>query len=227
MNTAKRPLSQLIYKRVQDIPASPRIVTLHKHNQYGQDVKDFAFAASPDARIIGLESYKGVFVGKEIVGYTWFIGPFGTPSPLFFGDALAEIERFLWDEIDRQARPEAELPFLLGVEQGAIMAIASAAAVPDLVSGVIAVGGFLPIVPGWEPPLAPLEGLPVLLIEDPDKPAPANVLSGERLAETLGGWGAEVTLVTAPDPTEQVPAEVMSRWLSARSPKFRAVESDE
>jgi hypothetical protein len=224
MSTAKRPLSQLIYKRVQDIPASPRIVTLHKHNQYGQDVKEFAFAASPDARIIGLESYKGVFLGKEIVGYTWFIGPSHQPSPIFFGDALAEIERFLWDEIDRQAKTEAELPFLLGVEQGAIMAIASAGAVPDLISGVIAVGGFLPIVPGWEPPLAPLDGLPVLLIKDPAVPAPANVLSGEKLAETLRDWGAEVTLVTASNPTTQVPAEIMSRWLSARSPRFRTVE---
>src|SRR5690606_28837810 len=84
-----------IYARIQDTPSSPRIVTLHKHNQYAADVKDYAFAASPNARIIGLESYKGVFVGKEIVGYTWFIGPQQAPSPIFFGDALAEIERFL------------------------------------------------------------------------------------------------------------------------------------
>src|SRR5690606_6325905 len=122
-----RPLSQLIYARIQDTPSSPRIVTLHKHNQYAADVKDYAFAASPNARIIGLESYKGVFVGKEIVGYTWFIGPQQAPSPIFFGDALAEIERFLWDEIDRQETASAELPFLIGVEQGAIMALAAAA----------------------------------------------------------------------------------------------------
>lgn len=219
-----RPLSQLIYKRVQDVPSSPRIITLHKDNQYGQDVKEYAFAASRDARIIGLESYKGVFVGKEIVGYTWFIGPYSRPSPLFFGDALAEIERFLWDEIDRQETAAAELPFLLGVEQGAIMAIAAAAAVPDLLSGVIAVDGFLPIVPGWEPPLAPLDGLPILLIDDPATPPPDDVLGGERLVETLRGWGADITRVTIPDPIATVPAGAMSHWMAARTVRSRSLE---
>lgn len=220
--SSRRPLSQLIYKRIQDNGASPRIITLLKHNQYGQDVKAFAFAASPDARIIGLESYKGVFLAKEIVGYTWFIGPASHPSPLFFGDALAEIERFLWDEIDRQATQDAELPFLIGVEQGAIMAIASSAAVPDLLSGVIAFGGFLPIVTGWEPPLVPLDGLPVLLIDDANTVAPHDVLAGERLAETLRSWGADVTLVTALNPTVDIPADAMSRWMSDRAPRYRA-----
>lgn len=220
-----RPLSQLIYARIQDMPSSPRIVTLHKHNQYAADVKDYAFAASPNARIIGLESYKGVFVGKEIVGYTWFIGPQQAPSPIFFGDALAEIERFLWDEIDRQETASAELPFLIGVEQGAIMALAAAAAVPDLISGVIAVDASLPVVPGWEPPLAPLDNLPVLLIEDPARPAHESVLTGERLADTFTAWGADVTRATVQDASNTVPAEIMSRWMSAREPRILQVDS--
>lgn len=223
MTTTKRPLSQLIYKRVQANGASPRILTLHKYNQYGQDVKDYALAASPNAHIIGLESYKGVFLGKEIVGYTWFVGPFAHPSPLFFGDALAEIERFLWDEIDRQDTTDVELPFLLGVEQGAIMAIAAAAAVPDLVSGVIAIGGFLPDVPGWEPPLVPLDGLPILLIDDPAVTPPADVLAGDALVAKLREWGADVTRVEVPAPLDTVPAGTLSRWMTSRSPRTRRV----
>ena len=69
-------------------------------------------------RIIDLQSYKGVYVGRDIVGYTWYIGPLARPSPIYFGDGLAEIEWFLWDEIDRQSPGPAELPFLIGVEQG-------------------------------------------------------------------------------------------------------------
>jgi pimeloyl-ACP methyl ester carboxylesterase len=220
-----RPLSQLIYKRVQDNGASPRILTLHKYNQYGQDVKEYAFAASPDARIIGLESYKGVFLEKSIVGYTWFVGPFDRPSPLFFGDALAEIERFLWDEIDRQEGDQAELPFLIGVEQGAIMALAAAAAVPDLISGAIAVDAALPVVPGWEPPLAPLDGLPILQIDDPARQPVQGVLSGDELAETFTRWGGIVTRVSVPEPSSQVPAEPMARWMGAHTPRFRSKDA--
>ena len=215
-----RTLSQLVYTRVQEGEGSPRIITLHKHNQRARDVNEYGIAASSTGRVIGLESYKGVYVGREIVGYTWFIGPFDQPSPLFFGDALAEIERFLWDEIDRQDTDEPELPFLVGVEQGAIMALAAAAAVPDLLSGVIAVDGFLPVVPGWSPPLAPLDGLPILLLNDHAKPAPnGKVLAGDRLVDTLRNWGAEVR--QHPAPSGSVPEQEMSTWIAAQAPRYR------
>ena len=215
-----RSLSQLLYTNVQSGERSPRIITLHKYDQHGGDVREYGLAASPTGRVIGLESYKGVFVGKNITGYTWFIGPLNKPSPLFFGDALAEIERFLWDEIDRQGPGEAELPFLVGVEQGAIMALAAAAAVPDLLSGVIAIDGSLPIVPGWTPPLVPLENLPVLLIDSPNASEPIDdVLARDALASTLRDWGADVTQQEAPP--ETIPGEQMSTWLDAQPKRYR------
>ena len=218
-SNVKRPLSQLVHARIQEGSGSPRIITLHDHNQYARDVQDHALAAAPDARVIGLESYKGVYVGRNIVGYTWFVGPMDRPSPLFFGDALAEIERFLWDEIDRQGSDRIELPFLLGVGQGAIMALATAAAVPDLLSGVIAVDGRLPIVPGWTPPLAPLDGLPVLVLEDATREPVENVLQGEELVTTLTAWGGDIRM--KPLAGKGIPAGVMSAWLGARRPRFR------
>lgn len=217
----KRPLSQLIYAPVQEGEGSPRVITLHKHNQRARDVSEYGLAAAPAGKVTGLESYKGVFIGWTIVGYTWFIGPFDKPSPLFFGDALAEIERFLWDEIDRQDTDEPELPFLIGVEQGAIMALASAAAVPDLLSGAIAIGGTLPVVPGWSPPLAPLDDLPILLIDPPNADAPEGVLSGEKLATTLEDWGAVVT--RRESSPEQIPAKEMSEWVGGQTPRHRTV----
>ncbi|HWV36394.1 MAG TPA: hypothetical protein VNZ55_12230 [Thermomicrobiales bacterium] len=215
----KRPLSQLVYARIQESDRSPRVITLHDHNQHGRDGEPYARAAAPEATIIGLESYKGVFVGKEIVGYTWFVGPNDRPSPLFFGDALAEIERFLWDEIDRQAADAAELPFLIGVGQGAIMALAAAAAVPDLLSGVIAVRGRLPVVPGWEPPLAPLDDLPILLFDD-GRPRIEGVLSGDELIATLTRWGGSVQ--SMPYTGDEIPTQEMASWIRARTPRFRS-----
>lgn len=189
-----RPLSQLIHHRIQEGSGSPRTITLHDYRQHGEDVKDYGVAAAPHGRVISLESYKGVFVGRDIVGFTWFVGPNDRPSPLFFGDALAEIERFLWDEIDRQSQEPAELPFLVGIGQGGIMALAAAAAVPDLLAGVVAIDAYLPVVPGWEPPLAPLAGLPVLLLEHDTFAPPAgdHVLHGDRLVSALTGWGGQV-----------------------------------
>jgi pimeloyl-ACP methyl ester carboxylesterase len=215
-----RFLSQLRYVRVQDTPASPRIITLHDHQQDGSSVREFGLAAAPNGRVIGLESYKGVYIGRDVVGFTWFIGPQDHPSPVYFGDALAEIERFLWDEVDRQKPGAAELPFLVGVGQGGIMALAAAAAVPDLLSGVIAIDAFLPVVPGWEPPLTPLAGLPLLLIERAACVAPGDhVLHGIRLADAFCAWGAEVTREVGLDPG--VPTSTLQRWIAAHSVRLR------
>ncbi len=218
-----RPLSQLIYHRVQAGSGSPRVITLHTYRQFAADVQEYGLAAAPHGRIIGLQSYKGVYVGRDIVGYTWYVGPLAQPSPIYFGDGLAEIERFLWDEIDRQApgpASPAELPFLIGVEQGAVMALAAAAAVPDLISGVIAIDGFLPVVPGWMPPLAPLDGLPLLLLGSArDIPPTAQVLEGAALAETLTAWGGIVE--QAEIPTNSVPGNVMAGWIARQQVRTR------
>lgn len=225
----RRPLTQLLHRDVQQGDAGqPRVVTLHGHNQHGGDVREYGLAANPSGRVVALESSKGVFVGKNIVGYTWFVGPDDRPAPLFFGDALAEIERFLWDEVDRQDRPDAELPFLLGVGQGAIVALATAAAVPDLLSGVIAIDGTFPIVPGWQPPLAPLDGLPVLLVSSTPTLSHGSerpgVLTGTTLSRTFEGWGATVT--DADVAAGELPADAMSTWLTAQ-PTRRIVPAPE
>lgn len=210
-----RPLSQLIYHRIRDEDASPRIITLHDRGLFGPSAAELGRAAAGSGRVIALESYKGVYAGRSVVGYTWFVGPDDVPSPVFFGDALAEIERFLWDEVDRQKTSSAELPFLVGTGQGGIMALAAAAAVPDLLSGVIAIDAFLPVVPGWEPPLIPLAGLPILLIERDGFVHPGNrVLHGDHLASVLRNWGAEVTYMPGPD--EDVPTSLLSSWTATQ-----------
>ena len=223
-----RTLSQLTYTRIQEQPSSaraslPTVITLHAHRQRGNSLAASARAAAPDGRLLGLESYKGVFVGREIVGFTWFVGPDSAPAPVFYGDALAEIERFLWDDIIRQEPEPAALPFLLGLGQGAIMALAAAAAVPDLLSGVIAIGGTFPVVPGWEPPLVPLGDLPILLIDPPAAAPPSpGVLAGPALADTLMRWGGTVTRRTAPP--DEIPQAIMQQWMSLQTIRIKAQE---
>ncbi len=212
-----RPLSQLVYERIQDRPASPRVITLHGHNQHGGSPAALGRAAAPDGRIIGLQSYKGVYIGRHVVGYTWYVGPIDRPSPVFFGDALSEIERFLWDELARQDSDIPELPFLVGIEQGAVMALAAALATPDLLSGVIAVDGALPIVAGWEPPLAPLDGLPVLILGDLASDSDAPVLRREELALQIDAWGGTATWMAPQSDAERDRA--MATWLERQAPR--------
>jgi pimeloyl-ACP methyl ester carboxylesterase len=190
-----RPLSQLIHFPFQTGAGSPTVMTLHRNNAYAESMREIGLAANPDGRVLGLQSTKGVYLGRDIVGYTWFVGPLTQPSPVHYGDAMLELERFFWDQIDRQEGDLAQLPFLIGIEQGATMALAMAAATPDLLSGVIAIDAIFPTVGGWEPPLAPLSGLPILLAgRPPAGELPPAVLTGDRLAETFRSWGGDVSL---------------------------------
>lgn len=219
----QRPLSQLIYTPFQDSQGGPTVMTLHRYSAFAEGMRDIGLAVNPTGRVLGLQSTKGVYIGRNIVGYTWFIGPLQQPSPVHFGDSLAEIEQFLWDDIDRQQTDRPMLPFLIGVEQGAIMALAAAAAVPDLLSGVIAVEGSFPIVPGWSPPLAPLNDLPILLVEPPSSEVPSErVLTGQSLVETFQRWGANVTLCESE--AGAIPAAEMSTWLASQSIRHRLTE---
>lgn len=191
-----RPLSQLVYARFREVPGTRRAITLHRHGEFLHQMKETGLAANPDGTVIGLQASKGVYLGRTIVGYMWFVGPLEQPSPVHFGDGMQEIERFLWDEIDRQSSESADLPFLIGEEQGGIMALAMAGAVPDLLSGVVAIDANFPVVAGWEPPLAPLNGLPVLLVNPrPRQDGSARVLAGDALVAELERWGATVTVV--------------------------------
>lgn len=214
-----RPLSQLIHFPVQKGSGGPPVITFHDHTQFGKDAAIFGTAASPDGQVLALESYKGVFVGKEIVGYTWFLGPQEAPSPIFFGDSLQEIERFLWDTIDRSGEAQPELPYLVGIGQGGIMALAAALAVPDLISGVIAIDAFLPIVGGWDPPLAPVNNLPIMLI-NPAETGKPRVLEGDRLVTQLSEWGAQVD--THPAIEDPANTQVLAKWIEANGTRTLA-----
>lgn len=205
-----RPLSQLIHFPLQTGDGAKTLMTLHGYNAFGDSIRELGTATNPGGRVLGLQASKGVYLGRNIVGYTWFVGPLQQPSPVHYGDALQELERFLWDQIDSQERDDAELPFLLGIEQGATMALAMAAATPDLISGVIAIDAIFPTVPGWEPPLAPLNGLPILLARNLSAAAlPDHVLVGDRIAERFTEWGGVVSQA------DEV-GDVLTEWLSAQ-----------
>jgi predicted esterase len=213
-----RNLSQLTYAPFQTGLGGPTLLTLHRYNGFADGMREIGTAVNPTGRVVGLQSTKGVYIGRNIVGYTWFLGPQLQPSPVHFGDSLAELERFLWDEVERQGRRPAGLPFLIGDEQGAVMALSLAAVAPDLLSGVVAINAALPLVPGWEPPLAPLDNLPILLVNPlDDAPDATRVLTGRSLVSRLEEWGGTVSTQKSTGADGALPLAQIADWI-ARQP---------
>ncbi len=212
-----RPLSQLVYEPFQEASSGPRIVTLHDFSAFGGSMRELGLAVGGDGAVIGLQSAKGVHSGRTIVGYTWFIGPLHQTSPIHFGESLADVERFLWDEVERQEGVEATLPVLVGRGQGAAMALATAAAVPDLLSGVVAIDPVFPIIPGWEPPLAQLDGLPTLLVNAGENRGIQGLVSGEAELRTLfDRWGGNTTTIDGASSDDALPLASIRTWIASQ-----------
>jgi predicted esterase len=123
---------------------------------------------------------------------------------------LYHVEQFLLDAQERRGEGAGEI-LLVGDEQGAVLALAMALVRPELLSGVVALRGCLPVVDGWEPAPLPLDGLPVLLASDPDDPAvPEDRLAATEVA--LAAAGARVSRVTAPLGTPSAEGRILRAW---------------
>jgi predicted esterase len=129
-------------------------------------------------------------------GFTWYFGSdIGHPEPATFGESLWQVEQFVYDLKDGLA--EDRQFFLLGFDQGAVLALMLACIVPELLAGVAAVRGFLPEIRGCSPPIEDLKELPVLLVYDPhDGAMPAALV--DRTANELRRRRAAVELHAAP-----------------------------
>lgn len=197
MNTGVgRSYSQLRYTEVTATvsgDALAPIVALHGNGGGLDDLLPLARTLARGSHIIAPEAARGVYLGLEIIGRTWFGGTRQRPEPASFGDSLAQLERFMYDVRNRQNTPSPAPPWLLGYDQGAVLALSLGIIAPDLIGGVMAICGGLPTFS--DPTLLdPIESdLPVLLIGDR-----ANRASEEATIETterrLAHLGNRVTV---------------------------------
>jgi phospholipase/carboxylesterase len=156
----------------------------------------------------------------------WYAGESdGRPDPTTFGDCLFQVEQFVLDVLDRR-QDSQHAPFLLGFDQGAVLALAATEVIPDRLAGVMAICGYLPEVPGWEPPMRTLGGLPILLVTDPnDLTLPEPLVS--RTTRRLSGEGATLTTIELLDSRELGSGleEVLGGWLNNVPDTFLAASS--
>jgi phospholipase/carboxylesterase len=127
------------------------------HHGRGTDERDLlglAAALDPDARLRVVTPRAPLkFPGSP--GYHWYLVPrVGYPDPDTFyaaRAALAELHDRLWEETG--VGPERTV--FGGFSMGSVMSYAMGlGADRPAVAGILAFGGFVPVVDGWEPSLA-------------------------------------------------------------------------
>jgi phospholipase/carboxylesterase len=169
----------LLVRRTTPPEAEPKrgtVVALHGGDGGLDDLAPLARSLDSHLEIVAVEAPRRVWNPQAVV-HTWFsIQEPGHPEPVTFGDSLVQLEQLVYDVA--AGRKDASAPvFLLGYDQGAMLALAISLAVPDYLSGVIAICGCLPQIAGWPLPDRPMASLPVLLVYDPeDSELPADLV---------------------------------------------------
>ena len=210
------PHSVLVYRDLPSALAPDRatIVALHGRGGWLDDLVPLARSLGTDLRVVVPEAARNLVNFRQTVGHVWYGGwRVERPEPSSFGDSLAQLERFVHDVRERAAEGAPTAPWLLGYDQGAVLALSLAAIAPDLVSGAMAVCGCLPTFsdPGLLEPVP--SRLPVLLVGDraDDSPPAAEV---EATAARLAGCGAGVATSWIPGARALGPAvaEELRTW---------------
>lgn len=215
------PRSQLVYRALpsegQSAPLT--VITLEGAGRNGDELVELVRSLDRDIEVVAPNAPRTRvdYTPPPTLARYWYAGEAeGRPDPSTFGDCLYQIEQFVLDVLDRQRQPSRP-PYLLGFDQGAVLALATTEVIPDHLAGVIAICGYLPEIPGWQPPISELAGLPVLLIVDPDDKDPPSSLT-IRSRQHLLDEGAEVETVEVAGARSLDPALklVLGTWLNTR-----------
>jgi phospholipase/carboxylesterase len=164
------PRSQLVFTTFEpaEPPSTGVVIPLHGHAGHPEDLVPLAHALAPHAELRVPRAPRPAYFGRDTVAHYWYVGEReGTPDPPSFGDCLFQVEQFTLDVVE-SAGEEPATPILIGVGQGAVLALAAAKVIPDLLGGVVALAGYLPRIPGIELPAEDLAGLPILMINGAD-----------------------------------------------------------
>lgn len=196
------------------------IIALHGYGGTFEQLLPLARSLGAGASIYAPEAPRPVFphYGEKEAGQLWFfMQAVGVPEPPLFGDSLYQVEQFLLDVVEEEgAETNPRRPiFLLGYDQGALLALSLGCIWPELLGGIIAIQGYLPEIPGWSPPDLKMNGLPALLVYDPQPGEPPIELVRRSVAE-LTARGARVTLEQVAGAHRLSPSltELLSTWLS-------------
>jgi phospholipase/carboxylesterase len=208
------PRSQLVFTTVEaaEGPATQAVIALHGYGGQMTDLIPLARSLGPGVEIWIPRAPRPAYFGRDTIAHYWYVGERnGTPDPPSFGDCLFQVEQFVLDVVER--RPElGRGPILLGVDQGAVLALAAAKVIPERLGGIVALAGYLPRIPGAPLPVDELEGLPILMINGPDGGSAGRL--AQSSAARLERDGARVESHQVADP-RQLDSPDMTRLVMA------------
>jgi phospholipase/carboxylesterase len=191
--TESRPRSVLVYSEIGAGGGTQKavVILLHGYAGHQTDLVPLGRSLGGEVELVVPEAPRVLYFGRETMSHYWYIGEVeGRPDPPTFGDCLFQVEQFVYDTIDRSGGDIR--PYLVGFDQGAVLALAAAKLIPDHLAGAVAICGYMPTIPGADLPARDFKGLPVLLVEDPDD-ASSDASLMARTAATLAVDGACVT----------------------------------
>jgi predicted esterase len=214
----------LVYRElpIESGISTATIIALHGHGGDFDQLEPLCRAVGQSLQVVVPQAWRPVNPRMipdnpdDYQGYAWyFTYQVGYPEPATFGDCLWQLEQFVYDVLDRQS---VERPlFLLGYDQGAVLAVTMAGVVPESLAGVAAICGYLPEIRGWSLPVENVEGLPVLLVHDlQDLEIPLALV--QKTVEELGQRGAAVDLREVPGARQDplAAASVLREWLGVQ-----------
>ena len=214
------PQSMLIY---QELPAAASVATVIGLHAEAGDVDQLVSLAGRLGPLVQLIAPQGARPTNpatqgyvENQGYLWFfIQEVGRPEPATFGESLWLLDRFICDVRERQGNDRPV--FLVGYEQGAVLAATLAMVVPELLAGVVAISGYVPDIPGWSPPVDDVQGLPVLLVHDPADPAmPVDLVERSAVVLTERHATVEVRQVAGAGRDPLTAAGLTRDWIAGQ-----------
>ena len=219
------PRSQLLFTTVgpAEEPAQLVVVPLHDYGGQTSDLIPLAQAVGSRAELRIPRAPRPAYFGRNTVSHYWYIGERkGLPDPPSFGDCLFQLEQFVLDLAESRGEI-GHAPILLGVGQGAVLALAATKVMPDYLGGVIAIAGYLPRIPGLKLPIDDLDQLPILMVNGPRDRARRLV---EASAARLEQEGARIELHDNVDTSEQTSRE-LCRLVASWSRRVLASRLDE
>jgi predicted esterase len=149
--------------------AAAVLLALHGHGGGVDQLEPLGRALRFDLSMVLPQAWRTLHIHgmeeAEDPGHSWFFNfADDSPEPATYGDCLMELENLVYDIRERHSE---NVPIIVvGIDQGAVLALGLCGVVPDYLAGVAAIGGYVPKIKGWTPPYEDFTGLPALLIRD-------------------------------------------------------------
>ena len=174
------------------------LVLMHGRGADEHDLEPLLNELDPERRLVGFLPRGPLSLPPG--GAHWYaVHEVGFPDPATFGPTFAALSAWV-DEVTAEVGIPPERLVLGGFSQGAVMSYAlGLAAERPRPAAILAFSGFVPIVEGFAPDLAPRAGLPVSIAHGTFDPI-IHVEFGRRARDLLTEGRLDVAYVEEPIP---------------------------